>query len=304
VWLAAGQVMLAALAGLSGLDAATAGRDARLGEMIAVAAGLLVNAAIVAASFALAARFRPPGMVVAVAWLVWLPLTVILLQGFGPLELVPTSAIGGLLLTFLLAVASILLSFPLGVLLALGRRSEMLTVRWLCTFYIEVVRGVPLVTILFMAAVMVPFFLPGGIRPEQLYRAIAGMTMFSAAYVAENVRGGLQAIPSGQIEAAHAIGLNSVRTNLYIVLPQALRAVIPSNVGLFISLLKDTTLVAVAGTSLLELLGIGQAVLAQTQWVGAYIEVYIFISIVFFVMCYTMSQASYRLESALGVGKR
>ncbi len=118
------------------------------------------------------------------------------------------------------------------------------------------------------------------------------------------MRGGLQAIPSGQLEAAQAIGLNTVQTNLYIVLPQALRAVIPANVGLFISLLKDTTLVAIAGTGLLELLGIGQAVLAQTQWVGAYMEIYVFISAVFFVMCYTMSQASYRLEAAMGVGTR
>jgi general L-amino acid transport system permease protein len=134
-------------------------------------------------------------------------------------------------------------------------------------------------------------------------RAIGGITLFSAAYVAENVRGGLQAIPSGQIEAAHAIGLNAWQTNRYIVLPQALRAVIPANVGLFISLLKDTTLVVI-GVGLLELLGIGRAVLAQPSWFGAHIEVYVFIAIVFFVLCYTMSQASYRLESELGVGKR
>ncbi len=118
------------------------------------------------------------------------------------------------------------------------------------------------------------------------------------------VRGGLQAVPRGQYEAAEALGLGYWRLMGLIVLPQALRSVIPANVGLFISLLKDTTLVAIAGTGLLEMLGIGQAVLAQRQWAGAYVEVYLFISAVFFVMCYTMSQASYRLETAMGVGKR
>jgi general L-amino acid transport system permease protein len=153
-----------------------------------------------------------------------------------------------------------------------------------------------------MAAVMLPLFLPGEIRPDQVIRAMAAITLFSAAYVAENVRGGLQAIPSGQIEAAQAIGLNPIQTNLSIVLPQALRAVIPANVGLFISLLKDTTLVTIVG--LLELLGIGRAVLAQPAWFGAYLEVYAFVAIVFFILCYTMSQASYRLEAAMGVGQR
>jgi len=118
------------------------------------------------------------------------------------------------------------------------------------------------------------------------------------------VRGGLQAIPSGQIEAANAIGLNAIQRNIYIVLPQALRTVIPANVGLFISLLKDTTLVFVAGGGLLELLAIGRSVLAQPQWFGAHVEVYVFISAVFFVLCYTMSQASYRLEEQMGVGTR
>jgi general L-amino acid transport system permease protein len=131
---------------------------------------------------------------------------------------------------------------------------------------------------------------------------MVGITLFSAAYVAENVRGGLQAIPLGQVEAAHAIGLNAFQTNRFIVLPQALRAVIPANVGLFISLLKDTTLVVIIG--LLELLGIGRAVLAQPEWLGASFEVYIFVAAAFFVLCYALSQASYRLERELGVGER
>jgi general L-amino acid transport system permease protein len=149
---------------------------------------------------------------------------------------------------------------------------------------------------------MLPLFLPGEIRVDRVLRAMGGITLFSAAYVAENVRGGLQAIPSGQIEAAQALGLSTYRMNRHIVLPQALRSVIPANVGLFISLLKDTTLVYILG--LLEILGIGRAVLAQSQWFGAQMEVYAFVAAVFFVLCYTMSQASYRLEEALGVGQR
>lgn len=270
------------------------------------AAALFLNAALVWVAFMAARRIPVPRRALVIAWLVALPLLYFLLQGFGGgfLALVPTNVWGGLLLTFLLSVAGILLSFPFGVLLALGRRSDMQAVKYLSTAYIEVIRGVPLITILFMAAILLPLFLPGDLRIEHVFRALAGITLFSAAYVAENVRGGLQAIPTGQIEAANAIGLNVIQRNLYVVLPQALRSVIPANVGLFISLLKDTTLVAIAGTGLLELLGIGRAVVAQPAWIGAQLEVYIFISAVFFFLCYIMSQASYRLESELGVGKR
>jgi general L-amino acid transport system permease protein len=292
-WLAAGQVMLGALAAVSGLGPATT---------VALAA----NAAIVWAGF-LMVRWRPraiPRRLVGLAWLASMPITVVLLQGIRglPLPIVTSNLWGGLLLTFLLAIVGILLSFPFGVLLALGRRSSLPAVRILSTAYIELIRGVPLVSILFMAAVMLPLFLPSNVRIDQVLRAMVGITLFSAAYVAENVRGGLQAIPLGQVEAAHAIGLNTFQTNRFIVLPQALRAVIPANVGLFISLLKDTTLVTIVG--LLELLGIGRAVLAQPQWFGAQLEVYVFIAAVFFILCYTMSQASYRLETALGVGTR
>jgi general L-amino acid transport system permease protein len=290
-WLAAGQLLLAGLVVVSGMG-------------VGVAVALAVNAGLLWASYFVALRLRVPTRPLTIAWLASVPVATLLLAGVGadPLPLVSTTLWGGLLLTFLLAIVGIVLSFPFGVLLALGRRSDLPAIRFLSTAYIEVIRGLPLVTILFMAAVMLPLFLPGGIRPEQVIRAMAAITLFSAAYVAENVRGGLQAIPSGQMEAAHAIGLNSVQTNIHIVLPQALRAVIPANVGLFISLLKDTTLVTIVG--LLELLGIGRAVLAQPQWFGAHLEVYAFVAVVFFVLCYTMSQASYRLEAAMGVGKR
>jgi general L-amino acid transport system permease protein len=291
--LAGGQALLGLLALVSSVD-----------PVVAVA--LFGNAALVWVAFALATRFPLSSRARAVAWLVMIPLLFLLLQGFGEpiLRFVPTNLWGGLLLTFLLSVGGIVLSFPIGVLLALGRRSDLPVVRALCTGYIEIIRGVPLVTLLFLAAIMLPLVLPSELRIEHVFRALAGLTLFTAAYVAENVRGGLQAIPSGQVEAADAIGLNAVQRNLYVVLPQALRSVIPANVGLFISLLKDTTLVAIAGTGLLELLGIGRAVVAQPEWIGADLEVYVFISGVFFFMCYVMSQASYRLEKELGVGKR
>jgi len=291
-WLAAGQAILALLAGVSGM-----------GPVVSFA--LVANAALVWVGYFVGRRRPLPRRALALAWLALVPLTWVLLSGVRgtPLREVSTNDWGGLLLTFLLAIVGIVLSFPFGVLLALGRRSDLPAVRVLSTAYIEVIRGVPLVTILFMAAIMLPLFLPGEVRIDRVLRAMGGITLFSAAYVAENVRGGLQAIPSGQIEAANAIGLNAWQTNRYIVLPQALRAVIPANVGLFISLLKDTTLVVI-GVGLLEILGIGRAVLAQPTSFGAHIEVYVFIAAVFFVLCYTMSQASYRLEAALGVGTR
>lgn len=290
-WLAAGQALIALLALASGL-----GANAVL--------GLVANTVIVGVSFIVALRARIPGRALTVAFLLSVPVTGVLLQGIGGsfLPFISTNEWGGLLLTFVLAIVGIVLSFPLGVLLALGRRSDMRAVSLVSTVYIEVIRGVPLVTILYLSSILLPLFLPGDIRIDRVLRAMGGITLFSAAYVAENVRGGLQAIPSGQIEAANAIGLNVFQRNLYVVLPQALRAVIPANVGLFISLLKDTTLVAIIG--LLEILGIGRAVLAQAEWFGAQLEVYVFVAIVFFILCYTMSQASYRLEAQLGVGKR
>ena len=290
-WLAAAQALLGGLALFSGMG-------------VAAAILLALGAAAVGIAFVVGLRRPMSRRALSIAWLVSLPVSIVLLYGVGlrPLPVIGTNLWGGLMLTFILAVVGIVLAFPFGVLLALGRRSELPVVRAMSTIYIEIIRGVPLVTILFMASILLPLLLPGDVRIDQVIRAMAGITLFSAAYVAENVRGGLQAIPTGQIEAANALGLSTVQRNVYIVLPQALRAVIPANVGLFISLLKDTTLVTIVG--LLEILGIGRAVLAQPQWFGAHMEVYVFIAGVFFVMCYTMSQASYRLEASMGVGKR
>lgn len=291
ITLSAVQLILAVLMLLSPLGVVAAGAFA-------------LNAILVWVAFVVALRGWLPRRWLVWGWLASLPVSFYLLAGFGgtPLPSVASNAWGGLLLTILIAVVGIVLSFPFGVLLALGRRSQLPALRILSTGYIELIRGVPLVTILFMADIILPLFLPGEWRLDRIARAMGGVTLFSAAYVAENVRGGLQAIPTGQIEASQALGLSGAQTNIFIVLPQALRSVIPANVGLFISLLKDTTLVTIIG--LLELLGISRAVLAQPTSFGANLEIYVFIAAVFFVLCYAMSQASYRLERQLGVGTR
>jgi general L-amino acid transport system permease protein len=211
---------------------------------------------------------------------------------------------GGLLLTLYLAVGAILLSFPLGVLLALGRRSSLPAVRAVCVLYIELFRGVPLVTVLFMGQFMLGFFLPAALRPENVTRALAAFTLFTAAYVAEVVRGGLQGVPPGQTEAAQAVGLSPSRTTFLIVLPQGLRNVIPALVGQFISLFKDTSLAAAIG--LTELLAVAQLVNTQPQFLGQGLQAQtlLFASFVYWAFCYSMSRASQRLERRLGVGER
>ena len=233
-------------------------------------------------------------------WVIYFPLVIVLVSGFGGegsvLPLVPTNLWGGLLLTLLLSVVGIVFSFPLGVLLALGRQSGLPAVRALSVTYIEVLRGVPLVTVLFMAQLMLPLFLPG-VTIDRVVRAMAGIVLFSAAYLAENVRGGLQAIPRGQYEAARALGLNTWKMMLLIILPQALKIVIPVLVGQFIALFKDTSLVVIVG--LLELMGIAKAVLAQPDFLGLQAEVYLFVALVYAVFCYLMSDLSQRLERRL-----
>jgi len=229
----------------------------------------------------------------------------IILRGFtgegGAWPSVPTTLWGGLLLSLLLAVFGIVFSFPLGVLLALGRQSKLPGIRILSVLYIEFIRGVPLISLLFMAQVMLQLFLPAGAPTiDRVLRALAAITLFSAAYTAENVRGGLQSIPNGQYEAANALGLNAFQTMTYIVLPQALRAVIPVLVGQFIGLFKDTSLVALVG--LFDLLGIARVVTANPNWLGTQQEVYVFIAIIYWVFSYMMSYASRRVEAQLGVG--
>lgn len=229
----------------------------------------------------------------------WLPALWLLAFGFNIWLLlngdnVRLDRVSGLMLTIPVAITSIVLCFPFGVLLALGRQSKLPVIRWLAIAYIELVRGVPLITIIFMAQVMLPLVLPPDLRLDRIVRAIAGFTLYSAAYLAENVRGGLQSIPPGQREAAQALGLNSFYSLWFIILPQALKAVIPSMVGQFIALFKDTSLLAIVG--LTDLLGMSQSILANPKYLGRYGEVYLFVAIIYFICCYAMSFASKKLE--------
>jgi general L-amino acid transport system permease protein len=231
------------------------------------------------------------------SWFLLLIICVWLIGGGLGLKVVQTNLWGGLMLTLLMSIVSILLSFPIGLILALARQSSLPIIRILSTIYIEIIRGLPLITILFMGQVLLPLFLPDQVRPDRVLRAIIGLTMFSAAYLAENIRGGLQAIPRGQTEAAKALGLNTPLTIGLIILPQALKISIPAIVGQFISLFQDTTLLAIVG--LVELLGISRSILANPKFLGRYLEVYLFIGILYWIFCYGMSVASQKLEKQL-----
>jgi general L-amino acid transport system permease protein len=230
----------------------------------------------------------------------------VLVRGGVPgLPGVPTDQWGGLFLTLVVASVGIAASFPIGILLALGRRSEMPIVRWASIAFIEFVRGVPLVTVLFMASVMLPLFLPPDVTFDKLLRALIGVALFSAAYLAEVIRGGLQAIPRGQYEAADALGLSYAQKMGFIVLPQALKLVIPGIVNSFISLFKDTSLVLIIG--LFDLLGIvQQSISSDAKWFSPQTAAtgYVFAGAVFWIFCFGMSRYSAFLERRLAAGDR
>lgn len=219
----------------------------------------------------------------------------------GAFGLVPvaTDRWGGLSLTLLMASVGMTVSLPVGVLLALGRRSDMPVIRALCVAYIEFIRGVPLISVLFMASVMLPLTLPEGTHFDKLLRALVGISFFYAAYMAEVVRGGLQAIPRGQYEAAEALGFRYWRAMRLIILPQALRVVIPGITNTFLGLFKDTTLVAVI--NLMDVLGIVKSALADTQWLGFTKEAYVFAGFAFWIFCFSIARYSMRLEKRLQV---
>lgn len=252
------------------------------------------------------------GRALPIAWVLSIPILIIILTSFdvgvervAPAEvltIVKPNIWSGILLTIVLSVVSIVASFPIGILLALGRRSTLPVVKAVCVLFIELVRGVPLITILFMAQVMLPLFLPLEITLDGVIRTMAGMTLFTAAYLAEIVRGGLQAVQHEQVEAARALGLSELLVTGLIVLPQALRAVIPPIMGQFVSIFKDTSLVTIVG--LLDLLAVGQSVIKQREFLGAVREIYLFAGLFYFVISYAMSNASRRLERQLGVGER
>ena len=219
------------------------------------------------------------------AFLIYPVVAFILLYGGLGLEIVETDKWGGLTLTIVVAAVGIIASFPLGILFALGRQSKMHIVKFVSVVYIEFVRGVPLITILFMASVVLPLFFSAGMDFDKLLRALIGITLFQTAYIAEVVRGGLQAIPKGQYEAADAIGLSFMQRTVLIILPQALKISIPNIVGSFIALFKDTTLVLIIG--LFDMLAIVGAATSNSSWLGRETEGYVFVAMViwlFFIL--------------------
>jgi general L-amino acid transport system permease protein len=237
------------------------------------------------------------------AWVVGVvAIGVLMWGGVLGLTYVENSNWGGLPLTLFLSAVGLVVAFPLGVLLALGRRCDMPVVRMLSVGYIELVRGVPLITVLFMASVMFPLFLPPGVTIDKLLRAQVGLILFAAAYLAEVVRGGLQAIPKGQFEAADSLGLSYWQKMRLIVLPQALRISIPPLVNTFIGFFKDTTLVIIIG--LFDLLGAAKLALTDPLWRAYYKEAYIFIGLIYFSFCFFMSRYSQWLEKKVNVGVR
>jgi general L-amino acid transport system permease protein len=237
----------------------------------------------------------------AYAWLAGLFVMGLLLRGglFG-LSPVESTMWSGLPLTLLLSVFGLTAAYPLGVVLALGRQSKMPAIKSLCIVYIETIRGVPLISLLFMSSVMFPLFLPQGITINNILRAQVAIILFTAAYIAEVVRGGLQAIGRGQYEAAESLGLNYYQQMRLIILPQALKIVIPPSVGILISAFKDTSLVVIIG--LFDLLKTTQATLSDPRWMGFSIEAYIFIALIYFAGCFSMSNYSRRLERELHTG--
>lgn len=238
-----------------------------------------------------------------VVWVVVIGICFVLMQG-GVFFLTPveTSRWGGLPITLILSIFGILIATPVGILLALGRRSEMPLIRSLSIVYIELVRGVPFISLLFMASVMVPLFFPEGVSMNKLLRAQLAVIIYVSAYIAEVVRGGLQAIPKGQFEGAASLGLGYWQTMRLVILPQALKVVIPPLVSIFISIFKDTSLVVIIG--IYDLTLSAKVALADPLWQGFSVEAYVFIGFIYFVFCYGMSRYSQYIEQRLDVGKQ
>jgi general L-amino acid transport system permease protein len=236
-------------------------------------------------------------------WIAVLAAFFVLMSGgvFG-LSVVGGDQWGGLPLTIMLATLSVVLAFPIAILVALGRRSRLPAIRTVCVVYVELIRGVPLISVLFMASFLFPLFLPVGKSPDVLVRVVVGLTLFAAAYLAEVVRGGLQAIPAGQIEAAQSLGLGYWQTQRKIVLPQALAIVVPAIMNSFIGIFKDTSLVYIV--SLYELTGAMQLALnSDADWRPFKIEAYIYITAIYFVFCFAMSRYSLWIEKRVSRSK-
>jgi general L-amino acid transport system permease protein len=272
--------------------------------IVAATAALLIGPRIVGASAAtktLATAIAAP--LAFIAWFVVLG-WFFNFSGLVSLPVVETQFWGGMLVTLVVATVGITMSFPIGIVLALGRRSKMPLARWMSVWFIEFVRGVPLITILFMSSVMLPLFLAPGTNVDKLLRALIGVSLFSGAYMAETIRGGLQAIPRGQFEAADALGLSYGKKMGLIVLPQALKVVIPNIVSSFIGLFKDTSLVLIIG--LFDLLGVVQQNMSDSKWFSPSTAMtgYVFAGIIFWVFCFGMSRYSQYMENKLNTGHR
>lgn len=286
--------------GLGVILVALAGVDASLTLATGIIGAVVVGRLLVAARRKTGWLARIPGMI----WHLVMLSPAIAFISLTLLE-ADLELWGGFLINFYVAIISIVLCFPLGVLLALGRKSTLPIVRLISTTYIELIRGAPLFVLLLLSGVALEFFIPSEIAPGSIFRSVTVFTLFTAAYLAEIVRGGLQSIPKGQVEAGKALGLSTVKITLLITLPQALRNVIPAQIGQFISLFKDTTL-AGAALSILEVLRVGEAITKQDDFLGkGYIyETLAFVALLFWVGSYVMSRESQRLEKRLGVGQR
>jgi general L-amino acid transport system permease protein len=229
-------------------------------------------------------------------WLVAMTAVLVLMAG-GPFGLapVPTTSWGGIVITLLLTVSAIGLGFPFAVVLALGRRSRMRVVSLICVAVVEIVRGLPLLSLLFIASILLPLMLPDGVSIDKLLRALVALTLFSAAYLAEVLRGGLQGVPGGQAEAAHALGLSWWHTTRLVVLPQAIRKVIPPLTNTVIVMVKNTSLVLVVG--LFDLLSSGRAAATDPAWPAPYVESYLFVAAIYFAICFSISRYAWWLET-------
>ena len=258
---------------------------------------LLATALLVASIVWTAAR-RLAGLQIVGLWVFTIGAVATLMWGgFLGLAFVENTRWGGLPLTLILSTFGIAFAFPIGILLALGRRSRMPAIKAMCVAYIELIRGVPLISLLFMSSVMLPLFLPEGFAIDKLLRAQLAIIFFAAAYIAEIVRGGLQAIPKGQYEGAESIGLSYWQQTGKIVLPQALKVVIPPLVSTFIALFKDTSLVVIIG--IFDLTQAAKAALSDPAWTGFGVEAYLFIGLIYFIFCYSISRYSRSLERNL-----
>jgi general L-amino acid transport system permease protein len=271
--------------------------------------GLLLTVALLFIGFYLTVLFpkifhkQRKVLIVIAGWGLLLPISFIMVRGFGgPMPIVKANHWGGLLLSLLISLTCIFLSMPLGLFLALGRRSKLRIIKAICIFFIEVIRGVPLVTILFVGYLILPMALPQGLSPSVFARALTGMVMFHSAYMAEAFRGGFQGISRTQYEAASSLNLSPAKTMIFVILPQVLKRLIPVLVNQFTSTLKDTSLISIIG--MLDLIGISTSIVSNPKYLTGSAQVLLFEGLIYFVLCFSISKSSMSLEKKLGVSSK